>query len=505
MLAAVYAGACASGPARDPHVLVVGITSDPTDLDPRFGLDDVSQKLQQLLYDGLLNFDNALRMAPGLAERLEQPTPTTYVARLRHGVRFHDGHELSAADVVFTFRSLMDPSLGSPRAGGFRELAAVDAIDRYTVRFTLRAPYPSFPVNLSQGIVPDGAGAALRTRPNGTGPYRFVDRAADEVVELGAFEHYWQGAPSNHGLVLRVVPDEVMRALEMRKGTMDLLVNDVSPDLLFQLQRDPALQTVTGPGVDVQYMGVNCADAVLRDVRVRRAIAHAIDRQAIVDHLRRGLAVPASGLLPPTSWAYEPGLRSYAHDPLRAKALLDEAGYPDPDGDGPLPRLRLTLKVSNLEFNRLQAAVIQEDLRQVGIGLDVRTYEFATLFADVVGGNFQLYTLQWTAAALADPDILRRVFHSVQVPPVGFNRGRYRNPVLDAVLDRAAASTDETHRRDDYAEAQRILADDLPYIYLWHKTNFVVARAGLRGVALNPYADFLFLRQVERDAPAPRP
>lgn len=505
LLVALCATACTRVPPRDPRVLVVGITSDPSDLDPRFALDDVSQKLQQLLYDGLLVFDDQLRMAPGLAERLEQPTPTTYVAHLRHGVRFHDGHELSAADVTFTFRSLMDPSLGSPRTGGLRELAAVDAIDRYTVRFTLSTPYTSFPVNLSQGIVPDGAGPELRAHPNGTGPYRFVRRAADEAVDLAAFEHYWQGAPNNDGLQLKVVPDEVMRALEMRKGTMDIVVNDVSPDLFYQLQRDTALQTVTGPGVDVQYLGVNCADAVLRDVRVRRAIALAIDRQAIVDYLRRGLAVPASGLLPPISWAYEPAIRSYAHDPVQAQALLDEAGYPDPDGEGPLPRLRLSLKVSNLEFNRLQAAVIQENLRQVGIALDVRTYEFATLFADVVGGNFQLYTLQWTAAALADPDILRRVFHSAQVPPVGFNRGRYSNPALDAVLERAAGSTDDRRRRDLYAEAQRIIADDLPYIHLWHKTNFVVARTGLKGVALNPYADFLFLRQVGRDAPAAMP
>lgn len=505
LLASVCGSSCTGAESRNPRIVVVGITSDPGNLDPRFGLDDVSQKLHQLIYDGLLVFDEHLRMAPGLAERFEQPAPTTYVAGLRRGVRFHDGHELTSADVVFTFRSILEPSLGSPRAGGFRELTAVEALDRYTVRFTLSRPYTSFPVNLAQGIVPDGSGPELRGRPNGTGPYRFVRHAADDAVELASFAEYWQGGPRNDGLRLKVVPDEVVRALEMRKGSMDVLVNDVSPDLFYQLQKEDALRTATSPGLDVQYVGVNCRDAALRDVRVRRAVAYAIDRQAIVDHLRRGLAIPADGLLPPISWAHAPAVRSYAYDPAAARGLLDEAGYPDPDGDGPRPRLQLSLKVSNLEFNRLQAAVLQENLRQVGIALDVRTYEFATLFADVIAGNFQLYTLQWTAAALADPDIMRRVFHTAQAPPAGFNRGHCGSAALDGVLDRAAGSPDEVERQRLYAEAQRLVADDLPYIHLWHKTNFAVVRRGLRGVALNPYADFLFLRHVEREASAAAP
>src|SRR6185436_11931353 len=118
---------------------------------------------------------------------------------------------------------------------------------------------------------------------------------------------------------------------------------------------------------------------------------------------------------------------SFPYDPARARLLLDEAGYPDPDGPGPEPRLRLTLKVSNIEFNRLQSAVIQEDLRKVGDALDVRMYEFATLYADVVKGNFQMFALQWVGGALADPDILRVVFHSSQAPPVGFNRGFFHD------------------------------------------------------------------------------
>jgi peptide/nickel transport system substrate-binding protein len=182
----------------------------------------------------------------------------------------------------------------------------------------------------------------------------------------------------------------------------------------------------------------------------------------------------------------------------RAKALLDEAGYRDPDGDGPRPRLRLTLKISNSEFNRLQSTVIQQNLRQAGVALDVRTYEFATLYADVISGNFQLFTLQWTGGALADPDTLRRVFHSSQAPPVGFNRGHYSNPRVDALLDDAAGSLDKTRQLELYAEAQRILARDVPYISLWHKRNVVVAQRSLSGIHLSPLADFFFLKDVSR-------
>ena len=216
------------------------------------------------------------------------------------------------------------------------------------------------------------------------------------------------------------------------------------------------------PGVDYQYIGVNLRDPILQNKLVRQAIASAIDRDAIIEHLRRGLAIHATGILPPVSWAFSPAVAEFKYDPARARELLDQAGYRDSDGDGPAPRLHLSLKMSNIEFNRLQGSVIQENLRAVGIALDVRTYEFATLYADVLKGNFQLYFLQWVGGAVADPDILRRVFHSTQVPPSGFNRGYFKNAQVDGLLDQAAAAKDESERRDFYGAVQRIVADEQP-------------------------------------------
>jgi peptide/nickel transport system substrate-binding protein len=477
----------------------VAIPSGPDNLDPRVGLDDASQKIHDLIFDSLFELDESMRVTPKLAQALEHPTATTYVVPLRHGVRFQDGHELTSADVVYTFRSFLNPDFVSGRKGGYRELRSVDAVDRYTVVFTLDRPFASFPINLVMPIVPDGADRTLSSHPTGTGPYRFVRYRVDDRIELEPFDDYFGGRPKNQGLVLKVVPDDIMRGLELQKGTTDIVVNDLTPDIAYQLEKSERLRMVESPGVDYQYIGLNLQDPVLKDVRVRQALAYAIDTRAIIEYLRRGLAAPATGLMPHQSWAIAPDLQAYPYDPARARALLDEAGYRDPDGDGPAPRLGLNLKTSNTqEFNRLQASVIQQNLRAVGIDLDVRTYEFATLFSDVLRGNFQMYTLQWTAGSLADPDMLRRVFHSKQVPPEGFNRGHFSDPRVDALLDEAASSTDDARRLQLFHEVQRVVAEEVPYISLWNKTNFIVAQQSLSGVRVSTLADLMFLKDVVR-------
>jgi peptide/nickel transport system substrate-binding protein len=261
------------------------------------------------------------------------------------------------------------------------------------------------------------------------------------------------------------------------------------------------LQTVRSPGTDYQYIGINLRDPFLKDVRVRQALAYAVDRDAIVSYLRRGLASPALGIIPPIAWAFEPDVFRFTHDPAKARQLLDEAGYRDPDGDGPLPRFTLSLKVQSIEYSRLQASVIQQNFREVGVELDIRLYEFATLYADVLKGNFQLYVLQWTGGYAADPDIIRRVFHSQQTPPSGFNRGYFSNPQVDRLIDRATVTENRAERQQLFSEVQKILAREVPYISLWNKTNYAVAQRTLTGIELRPAADFLFLKDVARAAP----
>lgn len=491
-LLSLAAGCAKPEPSRSA-VITVALVSSPNNLDPRVGTDEVSQRIHQLIFDPLLSIDHQLRVVPGLAEGWEMPDNRTYVVHLRRGVPFHDGHELTSDDVVYTFSTLLAPGFLSPRKGAYRMVQSVTARDRYTVEFRLKEPFGSFPVNLVMSIVP--AGWNGKTPPVGTGPYRFVSAAADDRVVLDSFPRYYRGAPRNAGIVLRVIPDDVMRGLELRRGSVDLVVNDLAPDIVHQLQSEGRLQIVKADGTDYAYLGFNLRDSVLANEKVRQAIAFAIDRDAIITYLRRGLAIPAVGVLPPASWAFNPDVFAFTHDPARARKLLDEAGYRADSVDG--IRLRLSLKVSSSEFNRLQSAVIQQDLREVGIELDVRTYEFATLYADVLKGNFQMFTLQWVG--VSDPDMLRRVFHSKQVPPTGFNRGYFQDAEVDRLIDEATLTADDAVRQRLYGRVQAIVARAVPYVSLWDKVNVAIAQPALRGIRLAPSADFTFLREVYRE------
>ena len=477
------------------NVIVLGTTNSPTNLDPRVGTDEASQKIHQLIFNTLVHIDSQLRVVPELAESIEHPDPLTYVARIRQGVLFHNGRELTAADVVYTFRSFLDPTFKG-RSGAYRVLAAVTAIDPYTVEFKLKNPLNSFPVNLVMGIVQEGSGAANARTPIGTGPYRLTEFVPDDHVSLTAFDRYFGGRPRNDGLVLKVIPDDTMRGLELRKGTVDLIVNDLSPDIVWQLQRERRVQVETAPGTDYAYIGLNLNDPILSHADVRRAIGYAIDREAIVKYLRRGFATTAVGIVPPMSWAFERNVFNFTHDPAKASELLDRAGFRDPDGPGPLPRFRISLKTSTTEVYRIQAAAIQHDLARVGIAVDVRSSEFQTLSADVLRGNFQLYTLQFVG--VTDPDILRLVYHSQQVPPTGLNRVRYRNTDVDQLIESASAAADDGQRRKLYGEAQQRIAEDVPYIPLWYKTNVAIFQPDVHGVTLSPIADFTFLKDVYR-------
>jgi peptide/nickel transport system substrate-binding protein len=504
IVTALLAAACSHASERpDPQTIVVGARTAPNNLDPRLANDEASTRVAQLVFTSLMDLGDDLRPRPKLAQHLDNPDPRTYVAHLRRGVHFHDGHELTARDVVYTYRSLVAPESVSPYKGAFQLLESVDADDAYTVRFRLTEPFAAFPVQLTTPpIVPDGAGAGLSQFPIGTGPYRFVRYDVDDRVVLTAFPEYYEGPPENPGLVLRIIPDDTMRGLALRTGDLDVVVNDLPPDIVHQLERDSRFRVERSPGLDFSYLAFNFTNPVLADWRVRHAIGYAIDRDAIVTYLRRGLAREATGLVPPIAWAYEPQVHQFTHDPERATRLLDEAGYPDPDGAGPLPRLRLSLKISTNEETRLQSTIVQQDLRRVGIELALESYEFATFFADVVKGNFQMFSLQFVGGALVDPDILRRAFHSTQVPPAGFNRGHYQNAEADRAIELASRAQTEDERRHYYGEAQRVVARDAPYIPIWNRTNVVIAQRALVGLRVAPTGDFQVFRDARREPSA---
>ena len=494
----LFAG-CSRNRAAEPDTVSFLIETMPANLDPRIGTDAQSQHIDSLLFSGLLDRDAQMNLRGDLAESWESPDPLTYVFHLRRGVRFHNGRPLTSVDVKYTFDSILSGAIKTPKRGSFRALASVEAPDAQTVIFRLREPYASFPWNLVRpavGIVPAGAGADFAQNPVGTGPFRFVRAQQDEEIVLERNPAYFGGAPQIARVRFRVVPEAVVRALELRKGAADLVLNSLSPDMVPVLARQAELEVSEQPGTNYSYIAFNLENSALARREVRQALAYATDRPALVAYLLRGQGRIADSLLPPNHWAYEAGVPHYSYDPRRAEQLLDTAGFPrrgGPNGRG--MRLKLTLKSSTEESVRLLGEVLQEQWRRVGVELELRSLEFATLYADITHGDFQLYTLRWVGAN-NDPDIFEYVFHSRKIPPDGANRGHYRNPRLDALLDQARVEADREKRRRIFSEVQRIVADDMPYINLWYFDNVCVHRRRIANVELTPSGDYDFLRDV---------
>jgi peptide/nickel transport system substrate-binding protein len=289
-----------------------------------------------------------------------------------------------------------------------------------------------------------------------------------------------------------VVPDATTRALELRKGSGDVTINSLTPDTVLTLQRDPSLAVERAPGTVLSYLGFNLRDPILRDARVRQAIAYGLNREPMIEYLWRGEAQLARSILPPQSWAYDGDVPAYDHNPDKARSLLDAAGYPPING----VRFHLTMKTSTDENTRLMVAVMQQQLREVGIALDIRSFEFATFFADVTHGAFQLYGLRWIGGN-EDPDIFEYAFHSAKFPPNGANRGYYSNREIDRLIDQARQEVDTAVRKELYAKVQLILAQELPYIDLWYLDNVLVHNKRVRNLQLNPAGNYDFLRTAE--------
>jgi peptide/nickel transport system substrate-binding protein len=477
---------------NDPSSLTFLIESNPTNLDPRFATDSQSQKIDGLLFSSLLERDDQMNFHGDLADSWTTPDPLTYTFHLRPGAHFHDGRPLIAADVKATFDSILNPATHSPKRGAFRMIASIDDLDAATVIFHLNEPYASFLWNLARpavGIVPHDARTDFSRHPVGSGPFRFVSQSQDEEVIVERNPDYFRGAAQMARLRFRVVPDAVVRALELQKGSADLEMSSLSPDMIPVLARRSGLAVTQRPGTNFGYLGFNLEDPILAKREVRQALAFATDRDALIRYLLGGQARIASGILPPNHWAYEPNVAQYTLDPVRAEKILDAAGFPRQQGGA---RFHLTLKTSTEEQARLIGAVLQEQWRRIGVDLELRPLELATLLADAARGNFQLTYSRWVGAN-NDPDVFEFVFSSKRFPPDGANRGHYRNPRIDALVDQIRIETDREKRKAHCSEVQRILADDLPYLPLWFTDVVSVHRRSLGDLQLSPTGDFDFL------------
>jgi peptide/nickel transport system substrate-binding protein len=505
---------CSSEHSR-PGIVVL-IESPPDSLDDRLTLSNSGQRIAPLISPGLVAFDNESQPVPDLARDYRLLDPKTLEFTLREGLTFHDGTPLTSEDVKATFDGLISRAMPSPRADKLEVIERIEVLGPLTLRIHLKRPYAPILAELSMGILPRARAvppAALEQdrTPIGAGPFKFAEQPDEEHLLLLPFEGYYGGKPRISRLLIRTVRDQTTRVLELLKGRADLVVGAVSPSVFPSLQGNPGLQILSRPGTAYAYLGLNSRSGPLADVRIRRAICHAIDVQPIIEAKFHGFAEPATGMLPRSHWAYAntPGCRK---DLALAARLLEDAGYsstpthpedagrpsvPASPGAGGKPTLHLTLKVSTDRFRKSVALIFQEQLAQIGIQLEIRAFEFGTFFNDVRKGNFELASLVWSS--VIEPDLLRWAFASANIPSPensfgGQNRTGYRNIRLDVLLDRATRLEPE-ERKAVYSQALALIDADLPCIPLWHESSPAIVSSRLRDYEPSPQG---FLRPLAR-------
>lgn len=466
-----------------------------TTADPRYAKTNYDAKLSRLVAPGLMTVDTADAMPqPELASAIERVDDRTVDVVIREGALFSDGKPVRADDVARTYQSVMDDKCSSLYQGGFLErFTKVEAVDARRVRFHLKQTVAMFMSDIEFGIISFHGVKPGECRPKqlvGAGPFKLRSLSPTGAM-LDANPHY-RVKPAMPHVQIKVVRDPAARILMLVGGSADLVQNGVRPDLVDDVLARPRVKKDSAPSVILSYMLFNNRDKVLADTRVRQAIAYALDRDELITTNFGGRAVVATGLLPPTHWAYFGDVARYPRNLDKAKALLEEAGY---KADIRGVRLNLVYKTSADPFRVAVAREIGAQLREAGINVEIRSFEFGTFFVDVKKGNYQIATMQ--SPEITEPDFYFWFFHSSRWPsdkdPDGSNRWRYKNAEMDQLVEAGRAEIDPAKRKLIYADAQRLAAEELPIIPLWHEDNVVLSNVTVTGYQIVPNARFVGL------------
>ncbi|HEX6988161.1 MAG TPA: ABC transporter substrate-binding protein [Bacillota bacterium] len=478
-------GGAADGQPRRGGTLVVALPANPLTYNPNARPDDAGIMIFQNLFSKLVTLDDQYHVIPDLAREWDvSDDGLTYTFHLHPDARWHDGEPVTSADVKWTYEAIL---ANQGLAAG--SLAAIDAIetpDEHTVILRLQRPNAPLLNNLAWFgvyIMPkhlydngqDWLANPAAQEPVGSGPFRFESARVDEHVTLVANPDYFGGAPYLERLVFSIIPDPQTAAQALMNGEVDVSLTRPSLTQLTVLRNAPGVVVEIAPMPNRYYVPMNHGRELFQDLRVRRAVAHALNRQEVLDRALQGVGAVAEGFYTPAiGWAYNPDAVAPAFDPAAAEALLDEAGYPRGAGGA---RLTLTMTIfSGGEWADI-AAVLVENLRAVGIEVDlVQLDEGAWIQRTVVDRDFDLTLLAGQQGP--DPDQLRLRFGSMGA----LNMMGYANPDFDQLLAQAAALTDEEQRRPLYFEAQEMLAQDLPFVPVAEMVNLHLFRDTVRGM-----------------------
>ena len=508
-LAVLTCHACTGRPEqeRDVTTLRYGTFADPATLDPAHSTDTGSGIVVLKVFDGLVQFEpETMEIAPDIAESYDVSADgTTYTFRLRKGVLFHNGREVTAEDFRYSLERILDPKTRSERRWVLAEIdgaeefskdeadsvRGIEVLDKYVLRIRLRRPLGPFLAQLcmeAASAVPreevERWGENFTSHPVGCGPYKFVSWKHDVDLVLEAFDRYYGGSPKIPRIRIRILPDLNVMLEEYLAGGLDF-VDELPPGRVKGLREQRPDELKIWPILATYYCGFNHQKPPFKgNLKLRQAFNYAIDRQGICEGIREGIPIPASGILPPGIPGHNPDLKVYDYAPEKAKRLLAEAGYPNGEG---LPEIALWYN-TQIGHKRI-CEYIQHCLRQIGVQIKLKNLDTAAYWLAMYDGEPAFFRNGWIAD-IPDPDnFLYTLLHSSQFGAAG-NTSRYSNPKLDELVERARLLTDWSEREPLYREAERIAVEDAVWLSIYYYRDQALVKPYVKGIRYSVQGDF---------------
>jgi peptide/nickel transport system substrate-binding protein len=495
--------------------LVIGMEAEISSFDPAVMTGTSTFRPVSSLFDMLVNlYGNSSTLQPDLATSWQvAPDVTSVTMTLRPGVKFHDGTDVNADAVVFSFERMLNTS--SPNYFGpyafpsffYPNYKIATAVDPMTVRFDLKQPDATFLSALSWNtgalVSPTAAKAAgkdFQSKPIGAGPFKFVSWEKDVKTTMARFDGYWGGAPNLDTLIWKPIVEEAARFNQLMSGDVDFIVS-IDPQFVPAVQSNPDLQLIQTPSLQTWWVYLNLNEPHFKDVRVRQAMNYAINKDALIKNVLKDTAVVSNGWAWPNTWSYEPNVTSYAYDPQKAKDLLAAAGYANGfDIDYFVPE-----SGSGMVAPTQIATAMQADLKAVGINAKITTQEWISYIAAVFNGLDNINGKQFGMAQVSwlnpvdDPGLFVEYVSAGQGKNMGLNVGYYNNPDYNALLAKARTTADQATRATFYKQAQQIFANDAPWIFMFHSNFVTAARKNVQGITLNPDTNVLHLKDAWKE------
>ncbi len=480
-------------------ILVRGDIGDASNLIPLLASDSASHNVAGMVFNGLVKYDKDMNIVGDLAESWDvSPNGLIITFHLRKGVKWHDGHPFTSADVLYTYQVTVDPKTPTAYAGDFLKVKKAEAIDDYTFRVTYDKPFAPALISWSSAILPrhllegkDITKSPLARHPIGTGPYKFKEWVTGQKIALVSNPDYFEGRPYLDGRVTRIIPDSATMFLELRAQNLGMM--GLTP-LQYTRQTENNLfkshfNKYRYLSFAYTYLGYNLKNPLFADKRIRQAISYAINKDEIINGVLLNLGKPAQGPYKPGTWAYNDKVKIYNYDPQKARELLREAGWIKVNPAGILEKegkpfvFEIVTNQGN-ETRQKCAEIIQRQLKEVGIDVKIRILEWSSFVTDFINKRrFDAVIMGWTIPL--DPDAYD-VWHSSKTAPEELNFVSYKNPEVDEMLEKGRSTFDQKERKKYYDRFQEILADDQPYTFLFVPEALVIVNKRFRGIEPAP-------------------